>query len=224
MNREGKVARTRDVRAMMLVCRYRLSMTLWCIMQASIMAGKLILIFGPSGSGKGELIAHIRNTFPDIIFARSETSRAMRPGERADGLYHFLTREAFDAQVTQGDFLEWAEFGGNQYGTLKSEILPCLEQGKLVLKEVEIQGLEQIRRIIPKEQLETIFIDAGTWEDMEVRIRARAPISEEELAKRKMRYEEEIAYSVNADHVVHNLQGKLADAQQQIETIIRTLA
>lgn len=185
------------------------------------MAGKFIVIFGPSGSGKGELIAHIRKTFPDMVFARSDATRAMRPGERDGEVYHFVRSEAFDAKAKEDGFLEWAEYGGNRYGTPKSEVIPFLEAGKTVLKEMDVQGVRQVRAALPREQVAVIFISAGPWEGLERRIRARAPITDEELMKRKERYEDESSYASEADFIVENLEGKLDEAKARIEAILQ---
>lgn len=187
------------------------------------MQGKLILIYGPSGSGKGELIAHIRATFPELVFPVSCTTRAIRPGEQDGLVYHFISNEVFDSRVSAGEFLEWAEFGGNRYGTLKEEILPALERGKSVLREVDVQGVRAIRAMLPGEQVAVIFIHAGSWEALERRVRARAPITEEELAKRRKRYEDELSYRSEATYEIENKEGALDAAKKEIETLVRSL-
>jgi guanylate kinase len=188
-----------------------------------VMQGKLIIIFGPSGAGKGQLIGHIRQAFPSIVFPVSRTTRAPRPGEKAGEVYDFITEEEFQRHIDSGEFLEWAHFGGHRYGTLKSEVLPALAAGKIVLRELDIQGIDQVRTIIPREQLVIIFIDAGSWSDMEARIRARAPITEEELAERKKRYEAEIAGKETAHIVINNPDGELEFAKQELSLIIQSL-
>jgi guanylate kinase len=187
------------------------------------MQGTFIVIFGPSGSGKGELIAHIRKTFPEIVFARSDATRAMRPGERDGEVYHFVSNEAFDVKIAENGFLEWAEYSGNRYGTPKSEIAPHLEAGKTVLKEMEVQGVRLVRAALPREQVAVIFISAGEWDALEKRIRARAPITEEELVKRRERYEDELSYRGEADYEIENLEGKLSEAKQRIEELVRSI-
>ena len=185
--------------------------------------GTFVLIIGASGSGKGALLKHAKAAHPEIVFPVSCTTRAMRPGEKDGETYHFVLNEEFTRRIDAGEFLEWAEYGGARYGTLKSEIITPLEEGKLVMREVEVQGVRQLRNIIPAENLVTIYIHAGEWTDIERRIRGRAPISEEELALRKHRYEDEHPFINEADYVVENFDGKFKEADAAFEEIIQKL-
>lgn len=187
------------------------------------MQGRFILVIGPSGSGKGTLINHIRPLFPSLVYPKSATTRALRDGEKHGEHYYFLSREDFQKRVQRGDFLEWAEYGGNYYGTLSSEVIPLLVENKTALKELEVQGARQVRSTLPHDQLTIIFVNAGSWDEMEARIRARAPISEIELEKRKERYEDEMGFMAEADFVVDNPSGKIEEAKVQFEHIIRSL-
>jgi guanylate kinase len=181
--------------------------------------GKFILVLGPTGSGKSVLIAYIKETFPEITYPHTYTTRPKRPVAE-NPAYQFLSVEEFEAKKDAGEFLEWARFGENYYSTSKTEVLDALTQGKVLLKEMELQGVRQTLEILPREQLVTIYIDAGSWEELERRVRARAPIGEEELAKRKQRYEDEVTFQGTADYVVQNLPGKLEDAKEAIKKII----
>jgi guanylate kinase len=186
------------------------------------MQGKFILVIGPSGSGKGTLINYARPLFPSLVYPKSCTTRAPRGGE-SDGHYIFLSTEEFKARAEKGEFLEWAEYGGNFYGTLKSEVVPLLEEGKIALKELEVQGARQVREKLPREELIIIFVNAGSWEAMVQRIRARAPMSEPELERRKLRYADEMNFMPEADYVVQNPFGKVEEAKKEFEGIIRSL-
>lgn len=183
--------------------------------------GHLILIVGPSGSGKGSLISYIREVFPQMPFAISCTTRDPRPGEKDGEVYHFTSENEFRQRIDEEKFLEWASYGGHLYGTLKSEIVERMERGEVVLREVEVQGARTLKQLLPKENLTVIFIDAGSWEEMVVRIKARAPMSEEALIKRHERYIDERTFLKEADFVIDNRQGMFEEAKQKVAEIVR---
>ena len=187
------------------------------------MTGTLILVSGPSGSGKGTLIANLKKTHPSLTYPVSATTRAPRPGEVAGQNYYFLSSAEFDQKIADGAFLEWAECGGNRYGTLVSEILPALEAGKTVVREVEIQGVESILLKLPRKNVTLIFIGVTDWEVLKARIIQRAPISEVELSLRKERFIEEMHFMKNADVVVSN-DGPIDDTIKAFETAIDAIA
>lgn len=178
---------------------------------------------GPTGSGKGTLEQHVLALHPEIVMPVTATTRAPRPGETDGKDYHFFTREEFEQKEQDGFFLETATYGGNYYGTPKSEVLPALDSGKLVLLEIEVQGVRQLCKLIPSEERLIVYIDAGSWEDMERRVRARAPISEEELEKRRKRYEDELSFKAEADEIIHNSDGELASAKVAFADLIQSV-
>ncbi len=186
--------------------------------------GTFILVVGPSGSGKSALLGHLREQMPSIVFPRSCTTRTPRPGEVEGEKYFFVTKEEFERRQAAEEFLEWAPYGGSYYGTLRSEIIPALEAGKLVVREVEVQGARQLQDRIPEGVLKIIFIDAGSWEDLERRIRARAPIGEVELLARRKRYEDETSFKEQADIVVTNLDGGLEQAKRDFVAAVQKLS
>lgn len=182
------------------------------------MSGKFFLIIGPSGSGKGTLVSHLRKNSVDLdlVFPVSCTTRERRPGEKEGETYYFVSREEFEERIRAGEFLEFAEYGGNFYGTLKREIVEPLESGRCVAREVEVQGAEAIMELFSREDLFIIYIDAGPWEKVERRIRGRAPISEDELILRRQRFEQEVTFKDRADLVVYNRDGEMKKAQGSI--------
>lgn len=188
------------------------------------MKGKLVLIIGPTGSGKGTLLKHIATAVPGLVFPRSCTTRAPRPGEKDGETYFFVSPDEFERRIEAGDFLEYASYGGNWYGTLKSEILPAVEEGKTVVREVEVQGARQIREKFPADILRIVYVDAGSWEELERRILARAPIEQPELIARRKRYEDETSFKKEAAVVVTNRDGGLEQAKQDFEAAIRAIA
>ncbi len=188
------------------------------------MKGKLVLVIGPTGSGKGTLLAYVREKIPGLVFPVSCTTRAPRPGEKEGQTYFFVSLEEFKRRVEAGEFLEHASYGGNQYGTLKSEILPRVEEGKVVIREVEVQGARQIQKTMPPELLRIVYVDAGSWEDLERRVRARAPIGQPELEARRTRYEDETSFKSQASVIVSNPDGKIEEAKQAFLEAIESIA
>ncbi len=182
--------------------------------------GHFILLMAPTGSGKGELERHIFARFPTIRFSVSCTTRPPRPGEQDGREYYFLTRDQFETKIARGEFLEWAEFGHNLYGTLKSEVLDRLRSGEVLLHEIELQGVEALQAVIPKEHLTVIYVEAGGWEILRARALKRAPIDETELEKRYQRYLAESASKPLADHIIYNYDGDLEQAKLAIEEIV----
>lgn len=182
--------------------------------------GKFILIVGPSGSGKHTLTEHIRYVFPQLVFPVSCVTRSPRPGEKEGHAYYFISREEFLRREASGDFLETDEHFLNLYGTLKSEVLHPLSEGKVLFREMEIKGAERVQMVLPREQLALIYVDAGSWEELEQRIRARAPISEDEMKTRKDYYDEEVKFRDKADYVISNRAGKAEEAKRQLEATV----
>lgn len=186
--------------------------------------GHLLLMMAPSGSGKGSLVAHITKSFPQIVFAVSCTTRAPRKGE-VDGInYHYLTRVQFEDKIQEGLFLEWAEYGGNLYGTLVSELTTPLYEGKIVLNEIELQGVEQLIELVPKKHRTLLYIEAGGWEELKSRVLSRGDMSANELALRQKRYEVESKMKPLADIIIENRNGQLEEAKKQITEIINTIS
>ncbi len=176
--------------------------------------GKVILVVGPTGSGKGTLIAHTLGHYENLELSVSCTTRTPRPGE-IDGIdYHFITREQFEELIRQNGFLEWAEYGGNLYGTPLQNVEERLSRGVSLILEIEVQGARIVKsNTVPEDRL-IVYIDAGSWEDLEKRIRARAPIGDEELEKRRQRYDDERSFMSEADVVVSNKDGELEEAKK----------
>ncbi|MES2007237.1 MAG: guanylate kinase [Patescibacteria group bacterium] len=186
--------------------------------------GKLILVIGQTGSGKGALISSLRQTFPEILFPVSCTTRAIRPGEVEGETYFFVTPEEFQQKVDNGEFLEWTTTDSHRYGTLKSQILKPVEEGHVVLREVDVKGAHEIiGGLLPREHVFSIYIDAGSWEELETRILSRASMSQEELESRRLRYSIEAPFKQEADFVVENKTGKLEVAQHDIKEVVREI-
>jgi guanylate kinase len=185
--------------------------------------GHLVLLMAPSGSGKSALLSHLRAQVPNLHFAVSCTTRAMRPGERDGDVYHFVSDAQFDAYVEEGRFLEWAVYSNNKYGTLRSEIIDRMNKGEVVIREVELQGIESILKLLPRERITVLYIDGGDWETLKARIQKRAPISDEELLLRYERYMHETEAKHIADIVIENTEGNIDTAQEKIIEILKSI-
>lgn len=166
--------------------------------------GHVIVVMAPTGSGKGTLVREALNTHEGLQHTVSCTSRKQRPGEVDGQHYHFISSEAFDRKIAAGEFLEWAEFAGNKYGTLKSEILPRLADCAVVIVEIELQGVEQLLQLLPREHLTIVYIEAGGWEVLRARAEERAAMTSEELAARHHRFLIEQQAKPLADVIIDN--------------------
>ncbi len=185
--------------------------------------GKLVLVIAPSGSGKDTLMEAAETAFPDLNTLVTCTTRTPRPGEVQEVDYHFFTREEFEQKISSGEFLEWAEYGGNLYGTLRSSIEDALADGEVLLATIEVQGARHVRDLVPPQELATIYIDAGGWDVLARRIQARAAIEPKELAKRHERYLDEVTFKEEADYVIENPDGGLEEAEQSFIDTIATI-
>jgi len=152
--------------------------------------GKLIVLTGPSGVGKGTLLRSLVQRHPDLYVSVSVTTRAPRPGEVDGRNYYFATRSQFERMVTRGELLEWAEFAGNCYGTPRQPVEEQIRLGKWVILEIELEGARQIRKTFPDAL--RIFILPPSFQELEQRIRNRAQDSEAAIALRLQRAREEI--------------------------------
>ncbi len=165
-------------------------------------AGRLFVISGPSGVGKGTLIAAARDRVPGLELATSATTRPMRPGEVDGREYHFLTPEAFEQRVGEGAFLEHVEFAGYRYGTLRSEVDRRLANGSSVILEIDVPGAREVARQLPDAVL--VFIAPPDVRDLERRLTARGTNSPEDIANRLRIARDELDARQDFAHVIVN--------------------
>ena len=185
------------------------------------MKGKLFLIVGPSGSGKSSVLHKLKDQNPDYIYPLSATTRPMREGEKEGDIYHFMSKDEFKKGIEDEKFLEWAVVHqDNYYGLIKGPIVEGLEEGKTIVREVDIQGFDTIRKKIDKENLVTIFITVPNKNELIERIVNRAAISEDELEKRKESMHREFNRARDCDYMVENIEGMLDDTVKKVQEII----
>jgi len=188
--------------------------------------GKLVLIIGPSGVGKSVILKKLKENHPEVYFPRSATTREQREGEGTD-LYRFVSDQEFDELIEAGEILEWAVVhGGARYGTLADEIIPHIESGETVIREVDVQGFDSIQnhKFFRGEdapyQLQTVFILPESTDILVKRITERAPIDEDELKRRIASMEKEMTYADNCDHSIVNKEGELEKTISQVEEVL----
>jgi guanylate kinase len=164
--------------------------------------GRLTVITGPSGVGKGTLVGRLLAKHPSIWLSVSATTRAPRHGELPGQSYFFLNREQFELQVAEAGFLEWAEFAGNLYGTPRNAVEEQLAAGRPVLLEIELEGARQVRHSFPAGF--QVFVRPPSFAELERRIRSRGTDSEEAIGRRLQRAQVELAAAEEFDAILVN--------------------
>jgi len=191
------------------------------LLELSQVAGQLILILGPSGSGKGTVLSFLRDNHSEYIFPLSCTTRDPRPNEMDGEVYHFVSKDEFQERMANDDFLEWAVVHGeNYYGTLKNDILEPLNAGKTVIREVDVQGLHSIAELIPEDHLTSIFLTVSGWETLRSRILKRSKLPEEELDRRRQSFLKEMEWEKEYDVVIYSEEGEIGKLIYDVETAI----
>jgi len=184
--------------------------------------GKLFLIVGPSGVGKGTVIANLKGIRPEFDYPISATTRKPRPGEKEGVVYHFVKRDEFEQMIDKGELLEYAVVHNKEYyGTLKNPILKALEAGHTVVREVDMQGCESIKKVLSGENLVSIFLTVPDKQDLIDRILKRGKLPEEEIQRRMKSAEKEFAKGGRVcDYQVPSLNGKIKECVDEVESII----
>ena len=179
--------------------------------------GKVFVITGPSGVGKGTLIERLLERIPGLELSISATTRAPRTGEVDGRDYHFLAPEEFDRRVAAGDFLEHATYSGNRYGTLREEVERRLAEGRSVVLEIEVQGARQVREVMP--EAVQIFVAPPSPEVLRERLEGRGTDSREEIEERLRTAETELEARDEFPHVVVN--DEVQKAASELEGLVR---
>ena len=177
---------------------------------------RVFVITGPSGVGKGTLIRGLMQRLGNLELSVSATTRAPREGERDGVDYHFLTREEFDRRVASGEFVEYADYAGRSYGTLRSELEDRVRAGIPVVLEIEVQGARQVRAEMP--EAVQVFIAPPSLEALRERLTARATDDAEEVERRLQVARDELAAQPEFGHVVVN--DRLEDALGELTAIV----
>ena len=181
------------------------------------MSSRLFVIAGPSGVGKGTLIAKALEQLPELAVATSATTRPRRASETDGVEYHFLSQDEFQRRVGAGEFLEHVTYVGNRYGTLRSEVERRLSQGQSVVLEIEVVGAREIKRQLP--DAVTVFVAPPSMEELERRLAGRNTDSPEMIRDRLKIARDELAEESMFDHVIVNHDADTA--AQELASIMR---
>lgn len=181
----------------------------------------IVVISGPSGSGKSTVAKKVCEADETLRLSISATTRNPRRGE-VDGVdYHFLTHEQFQNKIEQDAFLEWAEYGNNSYGTLKSEITASCQEGKDTILEIEVNGALQVREqdLSPARSV-LIFLIPASSSHLKKRLRKRNTESKQQLTQRLEIARAEISKMDEYDYCVINAENEIEQTVSQIQTIV----
>jgi guanylate kinase len=178
---------------------------------------KVFVITGPSGVGKGTLIRALFDRIPSLELSVSATTRPPRPGEQDGVAYHFLSHAQFDQRVEEGDFVEHAEYSGNRYGTLRSELENRVSEGVPVVLEIEVQGARQVREKMP--EAVQVFIAPPSRETLRTRLVGRGTDTPSQVQRRLETADAELAAQPEFPHVVVN--DRLEDAVEELVGVVQ---
>ena len=174
--------------------------------------GAILLLSGPSGCGKSTLLKELYKTIDNYYFSISTTTRAPRDGEKDGVDYFFVSKDEFLKDIEDDNFLEWAEVHGNYYGTSLKPIQKALEESKLVIFDIDVQGFEQVKTKLD-DILTTVFITTPTLQELENRLNSRATDSKDVIAKRLVNAKKEIEYIDKYDYIIINDDLEVASTQ-----------
>jgi len=178
--------------------------------------GKTFIISGPSGVGKSTVLKELFRRRKNLYFSVSATTRAPRVGEEDGVAYHFLTRETFREWIEKDEFLEYAEFVENSYGTPRKYVFEAMEAGQDVILDIEVQGAGQVKERMP--DVIRIYLAPPSWEELERRLRARGTDDEETIQKRLRRAQEEFKQAHTYDYFVIN--DTVEHAAEELDSIM----
>lgn len=178
--------------------------------------GFLLILSGPSGSGKDTVIDCLLKRDNQIVCSVSMTTRNPRPGEQDGVNYFFVSKEEFEQKIAQDEMLEWAKYGENYYGTPKTPILKWIAEGKTVILNIEVQGAGKIKERMP--EVRTMFLMPPSVQALRARLKGRGTESDEEIEKRIAIARYEISHAYDYDYIIVN--NRLEDAVEGVLEVV----
>lgn len=178
--------------------------------------GRLFVVSGPSGVGKGTVVSKVLERMPNLKRAVTYTTRKPRPGEVEGRDYHFVSREEFERLKEQGEFLEWAEVYGNLYGSPKREVERLLNEGNDVVLVLDVQGALSVKSQLPNAIL--VFLKPPSLEELRRRLEARGTDPPEAIERRMSKAFWEMQQADKFDHIVLN-----DEIEKAVEEILRLM-
>lgn len=187
-------------------------------MTNGIKKGRLVVVSGPSGVGKGTVLANVLKN-ENFVYSVSATTRSPRSGEQDGVNYFFVTREKFEGMIEKDELYEHAEYNGNYYGTPKFFVDKMLSQGKNVILEIEVKGAMQIKKIVPDAVF--VFIAPESRKELEERLRGRGTEEESVIQGRLSIAENEIRSCLMYDYIAVNRDGKIEECAKDIISAVK---
>ncbi len=187
-------------------------------MNNTVKRGRLVVVSGPSGVGKGTVLKHVLEN-EDYVYSVSATTRKAREGEKDGENYFFISRDKFENMIENDELVEYAEYNGNYYGTPKFFVEQMLDQGKNVILEIEVNGAQQIKKKMP--QAVFVFVAPESKDVLEQRLRSRATEPEEVINSRLSIAQNEVKASNMYDFIVVNKDGKSLECAKDILCAVR---
>ena len=180
---------------------------------------RLTVLSGPSGVGKGRVVAEINRLNAPVWISVSVTTRPARPGEIEGKHYFFVSEAEFDEMIAAGELLEWAQYTTARYGTPRRPVAERLAAGTPVLLEIDLQGARQVSATMPQAVL--VFLRPPSWPDLTRRLTGRGTENDTAIARRLVRAREEMAAEGECDVTIVNHAGKVGVAAEQLIELLK---
>lgn len=184
------------------------------------MKGQILIISGPSGSGKSTLLGRLLKEENDLYFSISSTTRAPRQGETEGVNYYFINKDEFKKGIDAGEFLEWAFVHGNYYGTSLKPVLKALEEGKIAIFDIDVQGFN-IAKSKFAENITSVFITTASKNELKSRLQNRGTDSAQTIEKRLINAVGEMEHILEYDYFLIN--DDLQNCYENLRGILRSM-